>query len=389
LSAAPAGLRALWPRLAAAAAATLLLVVAVGFALARWAPLPPRSRPQTVPSEPVASAPPAAEKLVPAPPRRDPPSAPPLAAPAPEPPRALGPDLPGKPPALTAPPTTPAKRPETAVGSDPDRPSAEPFYQEVVISRLSRYRILGADLTQNVRYVLVSRFRVTKEDADGSLHVEQKVEGVRLADADPALQAQLNDLLQKTKGATFTMTLNPRREVTRFEGGREALHVFGGGNPLTGPSFLLWSFLDRDGWKELAQLSFFRPPGELRRGEKWSRPMTHSWGPLGSWAGRAHYQYAGRPADLDRFDYALELAYRPPGKGGGLPFRVTHADFQVQAARGAIAFHPGRGRVSAAEERFHVKGALAVDYLGAGAAVEMDEVQLFQLRLHDRNPLDK
>src|SRR5262249_25959116 len=140
---------------------------------------------------------------------------------------------------------------------------------------------------QNTRYLLVSRMAVEKRTDDGGLVVRQKVEGVRLASADPALQAWLNELLRKTDGATFTWTLNARREVTHFTGPRETPKVFAGVNPLGGPGFLLWSFLDPDGWKELAQLTLFRPPSPVRKGEKWARPLTHSWGPLGSWNGQA------------------------------------------------------------------------------------------------------
>jgi hypothetical protein len=272
----------------------------------------------------------------------------------------------------------------------PELAKAGEFWQEVVIGRASRYRVLGGDTGQDVQYALVSRFTVEKPEADGSLRVRQKVKAVRLANADPALQAQLNDLLQKTRGATFRLTLNPRREVTSFTGDREALKVFTGTNPLGGTSFLLWSFLDQDGWKELAELSFFRPREPVRKGDRWARPMTHSWGPLGRWAGQAGYAHTGRQAGLERYDYALDLAYRPPEAGGaGLPFQVGRADFRLQTAQGTIGFDRERNRVALAEERFHVRGVLAVSALGVDAVVEMDEAQLFQLRLHDRNPLEK
>ena len=227
--------------------------------------------------------------------------------------------------------------------------------------------------------------------------VEQKVEGVRLSNADPALQERLNELLQKTKGATFTMTLDSHREVTKFEGGQEATKVFTGDDPLGGPGFLMWSFLDRDGWKELAQLSFFQPPprssppklGGNKRGggERWDRSMTHSWGPLGNWSGKIYFQSTGKQAGFDRYDYLLDLAYKPPSKGGGLPFEIGKSQFQVEMARGVIVYQPSRKRVAAAEERFHVRGLLTVSVLGAESAVQMDEMQLFQLRILDRNPL--
>jgi hypothetical protein len=263
------------------------------------------------------------------------------------------------------------------------------LWQEVLIRRVSRYRVVGTDMGQDVRYLLVSRFTVTKKEADGSLRVQQKVEGVRLDSADPALQAQLNDLLDKMRGTTFEMTFNPRREVVAFKGGQEPLKVFTGGNPLGGTTFLLWSFLDQDGWKELAEVSFFRPQEPVRKGDRWARSMTHSWGPLGRWTGQVGYVHLGRQGPVERYDYVLDLGYKPPGAAGGLPFEIGKADFRLQTARGAIGFDPQRGRVTAAEERFHVTGALAVSALGVDAVVEMDEDQLFQLRLHDRNPLEK
>ena len=382
------GLRTLWPRLAFAAALTLLGVIAAGVLLVRL--LPPREQPQ-----------PAVAQETPPGPRLEQPQTPTTPLPEQPPQVSVKPVLPllDDPPSLPVPPIeSPKPRPKTPASAKTidvaDKSTGElkvgdEFFQEVVISRLSRYRVLELDLGQNVQYVLVSRFRVKEKTKDGGAIVEQKVENVRLRNADPALQRQLNELLQKTKGASFTMTLNARREVTKFEGGPETLNVLAGTNPLGGPSFLLWSFLDRDGWKELAQLSFFQPPPSVGRGDKWQRPMTHSWGPLGNWSGKIHYQASGKQAGLERFDYALDLAYKPPRQGGGLPFAIGKSEFQIQTARGAIGYRPERGRVAAAEERFHVRGALAVSCLGVDSVVQMDEIQLFQLRILDRNPSGK
>src|SRR5262249_34987531 len=53
------------------------------------------------------------------------------------------------------------------------------FYQEVVITRLSSYRFLGTELKQNTQYGFLSRFKVEKKHADGSMVVSQKVETAR------------------------------------------------------------------------------------------------------------------------------------------------------------------------------------------------------------------
>jgi hypothetical protein len=387
---APGGWRSLWPRLTLAVLATLLVVVAVGMALVHLLPATSREAPSVTEANSIPQPEKELDKPLPqeAPQK---PLLPPREASAP----ADKPILPllDNPPALVPPLKGPSKpkgvKPleEPAPKGVPELPVKDDFFQHLIISRVSRYRILDLDMGQNVQYVFVSRFRVQKKNDDGGMVVEQKVESVRLSNADPSLQDRLNELLQKTKGATFTLTLNARREVTKFEGDQEAIKVFTGDNPLGGPSFLLWSFLDRDGWKELAQLSFFQPPSSVRRGERWDRALTHSWGPLGTWAGKIYFQSTGKQAGLDRFDYALELTYKPPKSGSGLPFEIGKSQFQIETARGVIAYQPSRKRMAAAEERFHVRGLLTVSFLGAESTVQMDEMQLFQLRILDKNPL--
>ncbi|HEV3258794.1 MAG TPA: hypothetical protein VG013_18125 [Gemmataceae bacterium] len=403
---APGPGRLLWPRLAAAAGVTLLIMVGLGFLLVGALPLLDRGRhgrvaSGTPTSRHVSNGTDAGSLF-----RSQAPSSAKGSARTAE---AGGQRLPAQeqsPPAGSAYKTTPVSPLPARPVVKHTRPAKETpavagrlhlklragdrFYQEVVVRRVSSYRLLGSDLGQNVQYTLVSSFQVDKRGDDGSLKVRQKVEVVRLGNADANLQARLNTLLQKMKGATFTLTLSPRMEVTKFEGAQEALKVFGGDDPLGGQTFLLWSFMDQDGWKELAQLSFFQPAKPLRAGEKWSRGMSHSWGQLGGWAGRARYEHAGKQAGLDQFRYVLDLAYRPPAKGGGgLPFQIDKADFRTRTARGVIAFDAARGRVAAVEEQFHVQGVLSISYLDVASAVQMDETQVFQLRLLDRNPLAK
>jgi hypothetical protein len=262
------------------------------------------------------------------------------------------------------------------------------FYQEVVITRLSSYRFLGAEIKQNTQYGFLSSFQVQKRKADGGMVVLQKVETARFAGGDPAMQALLNGVLQKTKGANFKITLDAQRHVTKFEGAGDGINVFAGKNALAGQTFLLWSFLDRDAWKELAQTTLFRPEKPAGTAAKWTRPMTHSWGPLGSWTGRVVYGYTGKKARMDRIGYVLDMAYQPPGKGagGGLPFKIMRAVFKPQTAAGTILFDAGKDRVAAAEERFHVKGILAITALGVDSVIDMDEAQIFRLRVLEQKP---
>jgi hypothetical protein len=137
----------------------------------------------------------------------------------------------------------------------------------------------------------------------------------------------------------------------------------------------------------MAQSTFFQPNRTLKKGARWRRPMTHNWGPLGSWAGQVLYAYAESKKSLHKVDYVLELVHRsPPAGAAGPGFQVAGAAFKALEAGGAILFDEERGRVVEAQERFHVRGRLNIVLLGQNTPVEIDEDQLFFIRILDRAP---
>ena len=259
------------------------------------------------------------------------------------------------------------------------------FVQEVVVSRASAYRILGIDLSQNVQYAFVSSFSIDRVAENGTVQVKQKVQSAHLIQSEPAMQALLQDSLRKTQGATFEMVVGPQGEVTRFRAAQDPIKVLPVASPVGGQAFLLWSFLDEDAWKELAQLTFFQPERPLGRNKTWARPLAHAWGPLGQWRGQTHYTAAGEDGALKRVLYRHDMKYEAPaGTGEGFPFRVIRGDFRPQMAGGVILFDPVRERVTGAEETFRVRGSVVVSAAGNEIPVEMEEGQLFRLRVLDR-----
>jgi len=264
------------------------------------------------------------------------------------------------------------------------------LYQEVLVTQKSNYRIQGLDMRANVQYRVLSRFTVEKSNPDGTLVVQQKVEAARLLQADPLVRAVFGDLLQKLIGTAFKITLSPQMEIISFEGQQERIRAVAGGNPLDGQSLLLASLVDQDGWKELDQLSLFQPSKPLQVGQEWERELTHSWGPLGGWKGQVDYAYLGKQDGFHRISYTLKLDYLPPqGNGRDLPFQIANAAFKHQEAGGMIYFDSDKGRVSRAEERFHVKGTMTIELLGQNTPVELEEDQTFHIRIFAQKPLQE
>jgi hypothetical protein len=266
---------------------------------------------------------------------------------------------------------------------------ADKLFQEVQVAQKSAYRIQGLEPTTAIQYSVLSSFVVDKKNEDGSLHLTQKIEAVKLVQADSITEGLLGSALQKMPGTVYKLKLNAQMEVTDFEGHQNPLRVFGGDPFGGGGAFAMASLIDKDGWKEIDQLTFFQPGRPLRQGDRWQKPMTHSWGALGNWNGQVTYGYGGKQGQFHRVAYALNLTHAPAkmGTGGlGLPFQVAASNFKHQEAGGMVYFDLEKGRVVGAEERFHVKGLLNIAAAGQNAPVEVDEEQAFRVIVYDRNP---
>ena len=256
------------------------------------------------------------------------------------------------------------------------------FYQELVVTQKPTFKVQGIPIASLLQYRIVSRFTVKKVNEDGSRIVAQKIESAKLLLADELTKPAVAGAVAQMPGATFTLHLSPKMDVTKFEGGVGGPKVgalqLGGGIGMQ-----MTSLLDRDGWKELAQATFFQADQPLDANARWVKPMTHNWGSLGSWAGQVHYHYKGKQENLHTVAYGLQLAYKAPGPGAVGMLKVNGANFQIQQAEGMLLFDSARGKVVAAEERFRVRGFINANLLGQNTQVEIEEDQHFAIRIHD------
>jgi len=248
------------------------------------------------------------------------------------------------------------------------------FHQELVTQQKSIFRVQGLLLQSGLQYRILSSLSVEKMNDDGSMDVKQKIEEANLLQADPLTQPLVLPQLKKMPGTVFTIHFNKNMEVTEFLS--PPIQAAIGRNGL---GLQMASLLDRDGWKEMAEVSFFQPNRPLKAGSQWDRIISHSWGDFGKWTGKVHYRYEGKQKSLHKIGYVLKLAHEAPKVGG--ENLVGKAAFQAQAAHGNIYFDADQGKVLSAEERFHVKGVLEINLLGQKTPVEMEEQQTFTLRL--------
>ncbi|MSQ96106.1 MAG: hypothetical protein EXR98_16345 [Gemmataceae bacterium] len=261
--------------------------------------------------------------------------------------------------------------------------AGDTFLQELVVTQKPTFKVQGIAVASLLQYQIVSRFTVQKVNDDGSLVVVQKVEGARLLQADDLTRSTIGGAVGQLPGTTHTLHLSPQMDVTKLEGGAGGAKV-GNFKVNGGAGMQMASLLDRDGWKELAQVTFFQMDQPLKVNDRWSKPMTHNWGGLGSWHGKINYAYVGQQQNLHKVAYGLQLAYRAPNAGMIAGMKINGAQFQPQQAEGTILFDAAKGRVVAAEERFRVRGVINTNLLGQNTLLEIDEDQHFLIRIHEK-----
>jgi len=282
-----------------------------------------------------------------------------------------------------APAETPATTPVTS-----NQPVV--LFQELDIQRMPKLGMLGTMTVQDLRYQILSQLTVAPPDEEGNIACDQVVLQTKLIKSDDLSRAMFQDSLEKLQGWQFSYQLNNRRVVTQWKAappdGRKVAEV----RPVGGAGFLATSVMDDDGWKELAQLTFFVPRPE-HGSKSWKQPMMHNFGPLGMWYGETTFTPQATRKDVQQIAFVHKMEYRPPekGVGGDLPFTIEKAMLKPETAGGTIEFDVQANRVVSAQEGFLVRGALSVGLLGQAADVEVQEQQVISLHVHGRNPWTK
>jgi len=263
------------------------------------------------------------------------------------------------------------------------------LYQELEIDRQPKLSMLGSVIEQNIQYRILSELHIEVADENGNREVHQVVKDTQLVKADAMSETMFADSLKRLIGSEFSYTLNARNEVIAMRAPADGKKI-GEIEPAGAKGFLMTSVMDEDGWKELAELSFFTPDIEPEETQTWTRQMTHNFEPLGSWSGVTTFTPRGTENGVARIDYDHKLNYKPPAKGviaaGGLSLNVKNAKFAADTAEGVIYFDHALGRVQTAEEQFHVKGSIAADALGQVVTIPVEEKQAITVRLTDQYP---
>ncbi|MDA1050002.1 MAG: hypothetical protein O3C40_05920 [Planctomycetota bacterium] len=263
-------------------------------------------------------------------------------------------------------------------------PQTGTLFQVVDIQRSPTFSIQGLETKQSLHYQVLSQLEIERDVDSRTTKVIQIVQDTRLVAADDLSRASFSKALDGLKRQQYTYRLNHRGEVIDFTGHKESRTTIAL-DLAAGAGFQLTSVIDEDGWKELAELTFVVPPDGQQAGEPWKRQMTHDWGALGNWSGITTFSPQPPKEQLAQITFTREMNYTAPGaSGGGLPFQIRHAAFELQRASGAIEFDVALQRVRKATESFDVRGTVSAELAGIEVQIELTEQQRIEIIVSDQ-----
>lgn len=287
-------------------------------------------------------------------------------------------------PSVTTPNSTPTAKP------NPKKSGPNALFQLIDIARAPKFEVLGTVMAQDLRYQILSQLYVDDSDPEGIRVVEQVVLDTRLVKADDLSRDQFVNSLREWIGWRCKYKVRPTGDVVEFQavnkGRGEVLKVGAPG----AEGFMITSVLDADGWREIAELTFFRPRETQSSRETWSRQTMHDFGPLGSWYGTTTFKPGADRRGIREFTYSHTLDHERPAKPApAAPFRVTAAKLVPERAAGIIRYDDKLDRVESVREEFKVRGRVDTELAGQAIPVGLEEWQIIELGLHARNPWKK
>jgi hypothetical protein len=261
------------------------------------------------------------------------------------------------------------------------------FYLQTVTKSSQKMKALNKDMNLDMEQTLVLGFKVEKKEPDGSVVLKETVEGLLIKSSTGSAEAD-----EKLQGATFTITLNPKMEVTKFEGYEAFIKRLTSGNDEDEKK--IRAIISEETMKQSAKLAFStylpdRPtvkPGDTWNPKKVDLPL----GPLGTIETNSSYKYDGKgklnDKEFDKISFISAVKYRLPKEEGNQPFQVTKGDLKSKDTKGVIYFDSAEGHLVEMEATMPLEGALTLSSLGQPVEATLDQKQDIKVTYSKTNP---
>jgi len=259
------------------------------------------------------------------------------------------------------------------------------FYLEETSTQKMKIGLMGKDIDQTTKTTMVKSFTVKKKAGDTTV-LEQKIEGVDVKSMG-GLGGEMEKMMEKLKGAKFTLTLNKVGKITKLEGYEEFIKEMTKDNEET--SKFVKMMLSEDMLKEGAEEMFGILPGKaVNKGDTWKRGTTLPLGPLGSFKATSEFTYQGKEDSQEKIGLKQALTYMPPkGDAGFGLFKIAKGTLKSEGSRGTILFDAEKGRLVRHSTATVMRGSLTLDVMGNMLDMDLSIDMNTNMRVLNRNPL--
>jgi hypothetical protein len=317
------------------------------------------------------------------------------------------------PPKVDPPKTPETKTPDPKTPAAADNPLAwkfvkdTPFWQELKTTTIQNIKVQGLDVGQNQEQTFIFKFEPIKQEGDKWI-VKQTIEGVKMKidiagspvsydstneAAAGGTNTALSEFFKSLKGSQFTLTIAKDGTVEKVEGREEFVKKLVAANKQL--EQLLNKILSEDSLKQMADPTFGVVPKETKKiGDKWTKPVKLSLGPLGTYENTYNFTYAKQTGDTAVIDVAVDLKYIPPPADQGgetLPFKIKGGKIEQvrddKTNKGKVLFNTKAGRIESSNIAVKMNGTLTLDIGGTSTEVSLTQDQTTEVKTFDKSPI--
>jgi Family of unknown function (DUF6263) len=261
------------------------------------------------------------------------------------------------------------------------------FYTRSDVNMQQTIKAGGRTVEQNLKQSTLTRFTIVKKNADKSIVLKQKILKIK-GEGNLTNEA----VQKKVEGTEFTVTLDDRGKVTKFDGYKAFITKLAGDNDKARAT--LESMLSEDTYKQVISETFSMTPNKVvKKGDQWTRDYKVSMGPIGDFKGQNTFTYAEPPKDgkeLAQLTFTATMTYSAPGnQPQGLPFQIVKGNLKAEDFKGTMLFDLKAGRLVESSTSARFKGTLTISAQGQKADMELEQKMEMKSRLSSKEiPLD-
>jgi Family of unknown function (DUF6263) len=263
----------------------------------------------------------------------------------------------------------------------------EKFYVQDVTNMKQKAGFMGQSFDQTIKTTMVTSYTV-KKTSSGSTTLVSKIEDVAVKSEGGLGAGELDKLLEKLKGATFTLTIDSHGKITKFEGYEQFIKNLTEG--MEDAAKFIKLLVNEEVLKKSAEEAFDILPGKaVTKGDTWKRDRVIPLGPLGAFKATNEYSFQGVEDGQAKIGVKSQMKYSPPkgDTGFGALFKITKGNLKSEGARGNLYFDLKKGRLSKYNMALVFRGSLTLDVMGNMIEMELSADQESNSRVSDRNPL--